>query len=481
MTVDAPPTTPRDDDDLEAALRAMLARRAGDVTPRLGGEPTAAPPLAVMPAGHCARRRRPPHRTLFTALAAAAAAAIVVGAVTLLPGGGGGADVATEAPAVIWPLGDGGEGDVAAMSDDGPAGVAADYLTDVLGSPLPEQAEPHPSLDGDDRAEVSFDLNGLATTVDVRRIDGAWRVTGAASAAVDITTIAPSRDGVAITVALRDPDAIAGGHLDLIGATGDTVATAFLVRNLTPDGSTYQLPCTCVLRAPAGTTPVAARLVAYGQPADRPGALGSGVPMAVASAPVPGAAAAAASPAGAAASAVNGTPLPDGVDALTAAAVLYTSEIYRGDPTWSDWRAAVEAWLKVDADPARWTGPPVITLTGISEDGLQIRGRYAAPDGGTGSFRLARLARDAPWFLLYLQDDTLRVTAVERVAGALNVTVESGEGGSVERAPYDQAGVARLWYVNNGPDGRLVRLVRAWLPDDDEPDGPRRPPAATPG
>ncbi len=111
MTVDVPPTTPRDDDDLEAALRALFARRAEDVTPRLGSEPAAAPPVAVPSVGHRARRRRPPHRTLFAALATAATAAVVVGAVTLLPTAddGGDADVATapdEAPGVVWPLGD---------------------------------------------------------------------------------------------------------------------------------------------------------------------------------------------------------------------------------------------------------------------------------------------------------------------------------------------------------------------------------------
>ncbi len=478
MTVDVPPTTRRDDDDLEAALRAMLARRADDVTPRRRGGPTALTPVAVLPVAHRARRRRPQHRALFAALAAAAAVAVIVGAVTLLPGDGREQGDVAVAPAIIWPL---GASRLAAMSDTGPAGVARDYLSAALGSPI---AEGSVSLDGDDRADVSFDLNGLTTTVGLYRLGSEWRVSGAANAAVDITAIAPSPDGVEVTVTLRDPEAIVGGRLYLIGATGDPVATTILYRNITsgdkpdtsPSGSAYPLPCTCVLRAPAGATPVAAQLVAYGPPSDQPGTIGSGLPMAVASAPVPGAAAAAASPEGAAVSTADGTPLPRGVDPITAASVLYTSEIYRGDPVWTDWRAAVEAWLKVGYDPARWTGPPVLTQTGVSEDRLQLAGRYTTTDGGTGTFRLARLALDAPWFLLGLQDDGLGITAVDRVAGGLNVTVVFDGGGSVERAAYDEAGVARLWYVENG-----LRLYRAWLPDDDAPDGARRPPAAMPG
>jgi hypothetical protein len=381
----------------------------------------------------------------------------------------------------------------AADTEIGPAGpdtAAAQYLASVLGSPISELPQHQLSTEGDDRARVAVDINGLTTTVDARRIDGEWQVTGAGSPAVEITSIAPSPDGVAVTVDLHEPEAVVYGRLDLIGAGGETVATTVVYRNMTsgadatppePGQSSYQLPCTCVLRAPAGTTPVAAQLVAYGPPTDAPGTLGSGVPMAVASAPVPGAAAAAASPAGAEVSTADGTPLPRGVDQQTAAAVLYASDVYRGDPVWTDWRAAVEAWLKVGYDPARWTGPPALTRTGISQDGLQLSGHYAATDGGTGSFRLARIAPDAPWILLDLHDDTVQVTAVERAPGPLRVTVEYDGGGSIEPAPYDQAGVAHIWYVQAGGDGRLVRLVRAWLPDDDDPDGSRRPPAAMPG
>ncbi len=62
------------------------------------------------------------------------------------------------------------------------------------------------------------------------------------------------------------------------------------------------------------------------------------------------------------------------------------------------------------------------------------------------------------------------------MAGGLKVTVEFDGGGSDEFAPYDEAGVAHFRYMQNG-----LRLVRAWLPHDVAPEGPRRPPAAMPG
>jgi hypothetical protein len=227
--------------------------------------------------------------------------------------------------------------------------------------------------------------------------------------------------------------------------------------------------------------PVVAQLVAYGPPGDTPGAVGSGVPIAVASERIPAPAAAAASPPGAAASTGDGTPLPADVDPHTASEIIAASERYRGDPTWTDWRAAVEAWLKIDYDATRWTGPPDLQVTDESDDGLSLTGRYAATDGGTGTFHLARLSPDGPWFLLDLQDDTLRVTEVKRVTGGLLVTVESDDGGFTNFAAYDKAGVAHFTYVQTGTVDRVGRLLRAWLPRDDRPDGHRRPPAALPG
>jgi hypothetical protein len=496
MTVQPPPTPPRDDDDLEAALRVMLARRAEDVTPRFGGgEPDAPPPLASVRTGHRPRRRRPPHRTMFAVLATAAAAALVVGAVTLLTRAGDHADMATgadERPDVVWPLGDQavGAADVVAAQDavEGSdvtvqaSTVANAYMREVVGSPDVERRAL--SYGGDQRndATASYDLNGLSTLVRLRFLGGEWYVTSATTSAVAITAIEPSPDGVAVTVALPDPAAVAYARLDLIGAAGDPIATTVLSRNIGADERSYnQIPGTIVLPAPAGSVPVVAQIVTYGLPADTPGAVGSGVPIAVTSARIPGAAAASASPPGAPVSTGDGTPLPAGVDAHTASEIVAASELYRGDPTWTDWRAAVDAWLKIGYDPARWTGPADLAVTDESPDGLAITGRYAATDGGTGEFRLARLSPEGPWFLLDLQDDTLRVDEVRRVPGGLHVTVESDDGGFTGFAPYDKAGIARLRYVDLGPADRVVRLLRAWLPDDNRSDGPRRPPWALPG
>jgi hypothetical protein len=397
-------------------------------------------------------------------------------------------------PGVVWPLGGQADDEQAAADAqprpdadqpaelDEPSAVANAYLSEIVGSPAASRQTAFAYVSANQtEANATYDLNGVPTLVSLQLVADRWYVTGATTHAAAIAAIEPSPAGVAVTVALPDPDAIAYARLELIDAVGDPVASKVLSRNRTPgDAACQQIPGTCVLTAPAGSVPVVAQLVTYGPPDETPGELGSGVPIAIVSARVPAPAAATASPPGAPVSSGIGTPLPSGIDPQTASQIIAASERYTGDPTWTDWRSAVEAWLKLDYDPARWTGPPVLEGN-ASIDSLGFTGRYTATDGGTGTFHLARLSLDGPWFLLDLKDDTVRVSGVERAPGGLEVTIRSDAGESRQLARYDEARVAHLTYVRNGADDRRVRLLQAWLPDDDRPNGLHRPPAAMPG
>ena len=92
-----------------------------------------------------------------------------------------------------------------------------------------------------------------------------------------------------------------------------------------------------------------------------------------------------------------------------------------GDPR-ADWRWALTDYISIVMNggvPPAPTFSDVVTRT----DGLQMSGRFAAADGGAGTFELARLRSDGPWFLLSLVDDAYDVSDVTTTATGVEATV----------------------------------------------------------
>ncbi len=210
MTPIAEPTT---DEDFEAEVRAMLARRAGDVSP------SPAPAVRgemVAVAGAPATPRRARHRVV----AAAAAVAVVIGAATYLvahePAGPSTTTAAApEAEPIVWPLHDDVTADVLAAPETAAAAYLAEVVPDVAVPPTLEA----PVVDAD-RATVSYRLGDIPGRVDLRRDGPGWGVVAASSDAVRI-----------------DAAPVANGRVEAMTVLGDAVETDMVLRTSAVDAS----------------------------------------------------------------------------------------------------------------------------------------------------------------------------------------------------------------------------------------------------
>jgi hypothetical protein len=303
------PAPPPPDAAFEDDVRAMLARRAGDLAPPVPDP--AALQTEPRPSSPAARRGR--RGWAWAAAAAVVLVAGAAGAVALRPGDRDRAEVAPAAdrplpppPAdAVWPL----SSDVPRERVAGPVRAARAFLTDVghLQGPADVTAVDRP---GEHRATVYYRGPGVPGAVRLQEVDGAWFVTGATSDGValgGVQRVAPGtvrvdlaqRPGAASLLVIASAQLVdrTGRVVDAIVAPGapGTVSSTILYSvgvgpggqgggALTPLRPVGPLPCTCVLRAPAGAEPAAVVVVGTGADlrAPRPTAVSS-----VAAAPVP--------------------------------------------------------------------------------------------------------------------------------------------------------------------------------------------------
>ena len=209
------PLPPRDD-TFEDEVRAMLTRRAADVSPS-----PAAVPSGDTPA--CAAAGEAPHRAARPRTLAAAAAVVVLlaGVVTFgiaRDSAERGADTSMVAGAndpIVWPLHD----DVPPIELAAPETAAAAYLSEVAGDgELPTLEAP--VVDGD-RATVGYLLRDTHGEVELRLDGSRWGVTAASSDAVRIEAVPVVAGQVEVMTVLGD--AVAGGaalHTSSVGADG---------------------------------------------------------------------------------------------------------------------------------------------------------------------------------------------------------------------------------------------------------------------
>jgi hypothetical protein len=141
---------------------------------------------------------------------------------------------------------------------------------------------------GEHRAMVRYRASGAPGTVTLREVEGAWFVTGATSEGITLEGVRRVAPGtVRIDLAEGPGTTLSLATARLVDTTGRVVDTVFFVSSdtksstqlfsvgseavggsdagvptpLRPGGS---LPCTCELRAPAGTEPAAVVVVGAG-------------------------------------------------------------------------------------------------------------------------------------------------------------------------------------------------------------------------
>jgi hypothetical protein len=203
----SPTTSAMSDEDFEAEVRAMLTRRAADVSPSAAprrrpvvraADQTERPPL-VIPLSRSRLSRTPTRRP--TAVAIAAAVVLVTALVGLVTSArdddsfetGVSTTVPGQTP-VIWPLGGAVPTDLLAA----PETTVRAYLAEV--AQVPAETPLGDTTTEGDRATVDYVLQGVGAQVSLRSSDGGWRVTQATNDAVDI--IRARLDGDAVDVGI---------------------------------------------------------------------------------------------------------------------------------------------------------------------------------------------------------------------------------------------------------------------------------------
>ena len=203
------PTIPTRDDEFEAEVRAMLARRAADVSPAASPHAGDAPLTAVAP--RAARRGIAPARR---SLAAAAAAVVLVAGLSTYavvrdtsPSVETSAGSGAESDPIIWPLGDEARNWV--LTEPGDA--ANFYLLEVVGlDPSDAVASPTlwpPVVEGD-HAVVPYAFGDVAGQVALRREGDQWGVTSVSSEAVQIEAVGLADD-------VESADAVDGATVEV--------------------------------------------------------------------------------------------------------------------------------------------------------------------------------------------------------------------------------------------------------------------------
>jgi hypothetical protein len=226
-------------DDFEAEVRAMLARRAADLTPTAAGPPREADlRAAAPPASHpwtAPSRRR---------LMAAAAALLLAGVATYAVARDTSPPVHTSVgtppgPApIIWPLNPVTPTGPLAEPGDAAAAYLAESV-DIDGRESAQQPTLWPPVVEGDEATVHYSIGDLAGDVALRRDGDRWGVTSASSDAVRIDAAEPEQGRVDVVIELGP--AVAAGtavrvlSIDAAGTMVTEDLTGFVVAE-TEDG-----------------------------------------------------------------------------------------------------------------------------------------------------------------------------------------------------------------------------------------------------
>ncbi len=271
------PTTSDTSEDFETEVRAMLTRRAADVSPSpaarhragdqadagedttvvtettvdtdttggelRGGEPAvldpAPSPLVIPLSRSRATRRSARHRAVLTA---AAALVVVVGLVGLVTSARDDDTLVTGAPttapgqAIIWPL----TYDVPAELLATPDSAARAYLSQV--AQLPADLPLGVTTTDGTSATVEYVLQDIPARVSLRLVDGGWQVTGATNDAIGIVgaTLDGETVGVGVSAGSRGwPEAaLRGTVIDADGGAIESTRTRIVAP---ADGSDVEL------------------------------------------------------------------------------------------------------------------------------------------------------------------------------------------------------------------------------------------------
>jgi hypothetical protein len=489
------------DSELEAALRAMLQRRAADVHPvpvdvgatrhqHTGGSPGREQPG---PSASVARLDRPQgqagRRWVLVAAAVLLLVAGAVGVARLAAGDGAttetGSPTGDGPPLIIWPLGAEIPADLLAT----PESATRAYLADVAGVG-PDVSLDRTVVDGV-RATVHYTLGGTPSTVSLIQRDGRWYVTGATNELAVIDWVTAPDDRFVDVEVVSGPGAATPDRLRarLIGADGRVIDTADVAFQ---DGNPVENPGPPLRDGPwhtqlfvtTGAVPVAVRVDVLSPNADNDAVL------AHAAVAIPGASAASnppATPTSASPLTVDPDPepLPPGPDRLPALRTE-TGEASGAapDPLGLDgWQDAATDLINTAVDEDSPGGRPVFAEVSEDSNNLVVRGRYAMPDGDAGTFELVRLD-NGDWGMTSLRSDGLELGQIGRTGARVQVTLVSakdadlGVGGfrvGLEPGqPWVRAGeeavfsvpcrdsVAVLYQFLDAHDGMNLRFAEAW-------------------
>jgi hypothetical protein len=91
----------------------------------------------------------------------------------------------------------------------------------------------------------------------------------------------------------------------------------------------------------------------------------------------------------------------------------------------ADWEQALTSYISTVGNGT----PPAPTFEEVatSPDGFEMSGRFRTADGGAGTFEMARLQLDGPWYLISLVDDAFEVRDVTFTATKAEVTLVVAE------------------------------------------------------
>jgi hypothetical protein len=289
--------------------------------------------------------------------------------------------------------------------------------------------------------------------VAVVQIDGRWYVAGSATG--ETPTITRARvDGGSVAVEAveaNDPDrpSVAPATAEVFGRDGESIATA----RVPIDGGLWRFTLPLDPDAGPGAEPAAVRVSV-----DERSSAG-GAPRFASTIVLP--ASIADNPA---------RPLFPAVMPASSYEDAWRYTLTHPDDPRRDWQwALTNAFATVgNGRPSTPTFDDVVTRP----DGLEMSGRFA--NGGAGTFELARLRVDGPWFVIRMEDDAIDVRDVEVTPTEARVTMVVAEdyrlavarscGGSagqpVEQA-WGHAGVELLCVFPMEPPGASDRTARS--------------------
>jgi hypothetical protein len=309
----------------------------------------------------------------------------------------------------VWPLGDDRPPDLQAT----PERVADAYVHGELGlgSEWQRSTEPDDSADNPRARKVRFYLDdgehSRNLDVAVAQHEGLWFVTGSATSDNPrITRARVDGDSVVVEAVPDDPDRppAASATAELLGRDGDVLVTL----QVPIDTGLWRF----TLPLDPGAQPAAVQVTTGGSPDERPSAgdalsFTSTIVLPATTADHPA------------------RPLFPAVMPASSYEDAWRYTLTHPNDPRRDWRWALTTAIGAVSNgrPSTPTFDDVVTRP----DRFEMSGRYATADGGAGTFELARLRADGPWFVMTLQDDAFDVRNIEVTPTEAHVTVAVAE------------------------------------------------------